>query len=134
VRIAHIVLAKLLQLLWWRFESRFTDICCVYRGLWRSTYVTIRDHLTAPGVEVFPEMVIEVLRARRRVVEIPVNYYNRDLEYDHVRGKHQNVGTFARIVGLLVRRRLADSAIGGASDAARPGETTRPVDERAGVS
>ncbi|MGH7894358.1 MAG: glycosyltransferase, partial [Candidatus Binatia bacterium] len=79
VRAAHIALAMLLQLLWWRRASRFTDICCVYRALWRSTYVAIRDHLTAPGIEVFPEMVIEVLRARRRIIEIPVNYYNRDL-------------------------------------------------------
>ncbi len=108
VRTAHILLAKLLQVLWWRFDSRFTDICCVYRGLWRSTYETIRDNLTSPGVEVFPEMVIEVLRSRRRIVEIPVNYYNRDLEYDYVRGKYQSFATFARIVWLMIRRRLAD--------------------------
>ncbi len=112
VRAAHVVLAKLLQLLWLRFECRFTDICCVYRGLWRSTYATIRDNLSASGVEIFPEMVIEVLRARRRVIEIPVNYYNRDLEYDYVRGKYQNVGTFARVLALLVRKRWQDSAPG----------------------
>ncbi|MBW2386509.1 MAG: glycosyltransferase [Deltaproteobacteria bacterium] len=58
VRIAQVLLAKLLQLLWWRFDSRFTDVGCVYRGLWRSTWVTIRDHLTANGVEVFPEMML----------------------------------------------------------------------------
>ena len=45
VRAAHVVLAKLLQLLWLRFECRFTDICCVYRGLWRSTY---DDHPRQP--------------------------------------------------------------------------------------
>jgi NDP-sugar pyrophosphorylase family protein len=110
VRAAHIVFAKLLQILWWRFESRFTDICCVYRGIWRSTYEAIRGNLESKGVEIFPEMVIEVLRARRRVVEIPVNYYNRDLEYEHVRGRYQSVGTFCRILSLLVRRRLRNSS------------------------
>jgi hypothetical protein len=134
VRWSHVILAKLLQILWWRFESRFTDICCVYRGLWRSTYATIRDNMTAPGIEVFPEMVIEVLRARRRVVEIPINYYNRDLEYDRVRGKHQTVGTFARIVGLLIRRRLADSPLGGSARAARIAAPSPPVDERVRAS
>lgn len=112
VRGAHIVLAKLMQLLWWRFDSRFTDICCVYRGLWRSTYETIRANLSASGVEVFPEMVIEVLRARRRIIEIPINYYNRDLEYDYVRSRYQNVDTFARILRLMLRKRFEDSAIG----------------------
>jgi NDP-sugar pyrophosphorylase family protein len=111
VRAAHILLAKLLQLLWWRFDSRFTDICCVYRGLWRSTYETIRDNLSASGVEVFPEMVIEVLRARRRIIEIPVNYYNRDLEYDYVHSRYQNADTFARILWLMLRKRFADSAV-----------------------
>ena len=134
VRWSHVVLAKLLQILWWRFESRFTDICCVYRGFWRSTYTTIRDNMTAPGIEVFPEMVIEVLRARRRVVEIPINYYNRDLEYDRVRGKHQTVGTFARIVGLLIRRRLADSPLGGSSRPARIAAPAPAVDERVRAS
>ncbi len=108
VRAAHIALAKLLQLLWWRCACRFTDICCVYRGLWRSTYATIRDGLTAPGVEVFPEMVVEVLRARRRIIEIPVNYYNRDLDSLRVHGQYQTVTTFRRVVSLLLRRRLAD--------------------------
>ena len=36
------------------------------------------EQLAAPGVEIFAEMVIEVLRARRRIIEIPINYYNRD--------------------------------------------------------
>jgi dTDP-glucose pyrophosphorylase len=108
VRLAHILLAKLLQLLWWRRECRFSDICCVYRGLWRSTYEAIRDNLTAVDVEIFPEMVIEVLRARRRIIEIPINYYSRDLEYLQVHGRYQTVTTFARVIWLLVRRRLAD--------------------------
>jgi NDP-sugar pyrophosphorylase family protein len=109
VRLAHIVLAKLLQLLWWRLECRFTDICCVYRAIWRSTYATIRDNLTSEGVEIYPEMVIEVLRARRRIIEIPINYYSRDLEYLQVHGRYQTVDTFLRVLGLLLRRRLSDT-------------------------
>jgi NDP-sugar pyrophosphorylase family protein len=111
VRIAHVLLAKLLQVFWWRFDSRFTDVGCVYRGLWRSTWSSIRDHLQAKGVEVFPEMVIEVLRARRRVIEVPVNYYNRDLEFDYVPGRHQSVGTFARVLWLIVSKRFAGSPL-----------------------
>ncbi len=110
VRAAHVVLAKLLQLVWWRFDERFTDICCVYRALWRSTYESIRASLSSPGAEVYPEMVIEVLRARRRIVEIPINYYNRDLQSDYVRSPNQTISMFARVAWLIVRKRCADAA------------------------
>lgn len=110
VRAAHLALAKLLEMLWWRFECRFTDVCCVYRAIWRSTYRTIRGNLTASGVEIIPEMVIEVLRARRRVVEIPINYYNRDLEFPYVRSRYQNAGTFLRILGLMLWKRFGSRA------------------------
>ncbi len=111
VRAAHVVLAKMLELAWWRFESRVTDIACVYRALWRSTYRTIRPQLTATGVEVLPEMVIEVLRAQRRIVEIPITYRNPDVEQPHVRSAYQTPAVFRRIVGLIVRKRLAETAI-----------------------
>jgi len=108
IRAAHILLAKLVEILWWSFECRFTDICCVYRAFWRSTYETVRVNLTTSGVEVFPELVIEALRARKRIVEIPVNYYNRDLESPYVRSKYQSTATFLRILGLILRKRGQD--------------------------
>ncbi len=120
VRTAHIILAKVLEVSWWGLDSRFTDICCVYRGLWRNTYLLIRDQLESPGVEIFPEMVIEVLRARRRVVEIPVNYYNRDLIYPHVRSRYQNLATFARIFSLIVRKRVEELRLALSSEPGKP--------------
>ncbi len=105
-RAAHILLAKLLETLWWRFDSRFTDVACVYRAFWRSTWTLIRDELDSPGVEIFPEMVIEVLRARRRVIEIPVHYCVPSSELEYVPSKYQNAATFLRVVTLLVRKRL----------------------------
>jgi hypothetical protein len=106
VRAAHVALAKLMELLWWRFDCRFTDVCCVYRAVWRSTYTLIRGELRSTGVEILPEMVIEVLRARRRIIEIPVNYSARDREHEYVPSKYQNVGTFLRILGMMLRKRF----------------------------
>ena len=105
-RAANVAIAKLLEILWWRFDSRFTDLNCVYRAFWRSTWTLIRDELTSPGVEIFPEMVIEVLRARRRVIEIPVHYCVRDADLEYVPSKYQNVRTLLRLVGLLLRKRV----------------------------
>src|SRR5439155_20526197 len=106
VRLVHIMLAKLVELLWWRFDCRFTDICCVFRAFWRSTYAPLRAKLTAPGVEIFPELVIEALRARKRIIEVPVNYYNRDLESPYVRSRYQSPAVLARMLALIVRKRL----------------------------
>ncbi len=113
VRAAHVALAKLVELAWWRFEARFTDLGCFYRALWRSTYLTIRPQLTAAGVEVLPEIVIEVLRAQRRIVEIPINYRNPDVEQPRVRSIYQTPAVFRRVLGLIVRKRLADTRLGG---------------------
>jgi len=130
VRAAHIFLAKLAELLWWRFDPRFTDICCVYRGLWRSVYETIRDHLDSPGAEIYPEMVIETLRARRRIIEIPINYYNRDVGQPFVRGRYQSVAMFRRVCALMLRKRLAGVGIGRWSRRARrPPAAVRAVQE-----
>jgi len=109
VRAAHFILAFLLQILWWRFDCRLTDIGCIYRGMWRSTYNSIRDNLTAEDYGVFAEMIVEVLRAHRRVIEIPVNYYNPDPEADFVRRRYQTFGTFFRGVSLMLRKRITDS-------------------------
>lgn len=127
VRAAHIALAKLLELLWWRFDSRFTDVGCIYRAMWRSTYRSIRGELRTTGVEVFTEMMIEVLRARRRVIEIPVNYYNRDIARAHVRSRYQNLGTFFRILSLMLRKRVAPGPLPLPHDAAAalPARTER---------
>jgi dTDP-glucose pyrophosphorylase/ubiquinone/menaquinone biosynthesis C-methylase UbiE len=111
VRAAHVVLAKLLELAWWRFESRISDIACVYRALWRSTYAAIRPQLTSTGVEVVAEMVIEVLRARRRIVEIPITYRNPDVEQPAVRSPHQTPAVFRRVLGLIARKRLGETAL-----------------------
>ena len=109
VRLAHLALTKLLELFWWRLEPRFTDICCVYRGMWAKTYRLIRDQLESPGVEIFPEMIIEVLRARKRVIEVPVNYFSRDMIHPHVRSRYQTPGTFLRVLRLMVRKRFDET-------------------------
>jgi SAM-dependent methyltransferase len=108
IRVVHVLLAKLVELLWWRFESRFSDICCVFRAFWRSTYEGIRPQLTARGVEIFPELVLETLRARRRIIEIPVNYHNRDVEAPYVRSRYQSSVTLWRVLLLIARKRLGD--------------------------
>ncbi len=120
VRAAHVALAKLVEVAWWRFDCRFTDICCVYLATWASTYRAIRGQLSEDGIEVLPEIVIEVLRARRRIIEIPINYRNPTLETKHVYARYQTPGVFLRLVGLIFRKRLRDVAGARAGRAPAP--------------
>ena len=76
-RLANLVVAKLVELLWWGQEPRFTDVGCSYRAVWRDSYYQFRDYLQGTGPEFSPEMMIEAIRSRKRVIEIPVSYFPR---------------------------------------------------------
>jgi dTDP-glucose pyrophosphorylase len=77
VRWANVIVGKLVEALWWTQEPRFTDVGCTYRAIWKDSWLQIRERMQGVGPEFSPEMMIEVLRARGRVIEIPVSYYPR---------------------------------------------------------
>lgn len=77
LRWGNVAVGKLVEALWWSHEPRFTDVGCTYRALWRSTWQAMREHTRDDGPAFSPEMMIEALRAHRRVVEVPVSYHAR---------------------------------------------------------
>jgi dTDP-glucose pyrophosphorylase len=77
LRWGNVFVGKLVQILWWNRESRYTDVGCTYRAIWRTSYEQIRPLLHGAGPEFSPEMMIAVLLCRQRVIEIPVSYYRR---------------------------------------------------------
>ncbi len=103
VRLAHAALGKLMELLWWDREARFTDAGCTFRAFWRSTFDTIEPALSARGPEFSAEMMIACLDARLRVIEIPVNYFNRSTS--QIRA-YRNPQTFWSFLRLIVTRRF----------------------------
>lgn len=104
VRLAHIILAKLLELLCWSFECRFSDVGCTFRAIWTSSFQNLKDNLVSKGPEFSVEMMIEAVRARDRVIEIPVNYFTRS--HSSFR-KYQNFNTFLRMLYMICRRNLS---------------------------
>jgi hypothetical protein len=106
VRLAHVVLAKLLELVWWRYEPRFTDVGCAYRGLWRSTYRLIRPNLCSAGPQYAVEMLVETLKCRKRVIEIPVSFR---LPRKGMRQRDQTLGTFVALLWTILIRRIASA-------------------------
>jgi dTDP-glucose pyrophosphorylase len=77
LRWGNVAVGKIVELLWWGQEPRFTDVGCTYRAIWRDAWRSIRERLHGVGPEFSPEMMIEILRARKRVIEIPVSYHPR---------------------------------------------------------
>jgi UDP-N-acetylglucosamine diphosphorylase / glucose-1-phosphate thymidylyltransferase / UDP-N-acetylgalactosamine diphosphorylase / glucosamine-1-phosphate N-acetyltransferase / galactosamine-1-phosphate N-acetyltransferase len=77
LRWGNIFFGKLIELLWWGQEPRFTDVGCTYRAIWKNSYRKIEPLLSNPGPAFSPEMMIAVLRSRLRVIEIPVSYRQR---------------------------------------------------------
>ncbi len=102
-RSANVLLAKLLELLWWNFEGRFTDVGCTFRAMWATSYTLINDQLQSNGPEFLTEMTIEMLSRRMKIIEIPVNYYNRSVAMN---SKYRNVKTFYRILALMTKKRV----------------------------
>ncbi len=104
IRLAHIVLAKLLEVVWWGYEPRFTDVGCSYRAVWNSTYRLIRSNLRTSGPEYSVEMFLETLKCRKRIIEIPVSF---GVRRKGVKEPDQTLRTFGSILMLIVRRRFS---------------------------
>jgi len=103
VRLTHVVLAKLIEILWVSHRIRLTDVGCTYRALWRDSYLDIRDRLKSPGPEYVLEMDIETLRSRKRLIEVPVSFLNT---HEALAQRHQQAGVFFRMLRTIVRKRL----------------------------
>ena len=103
VRIAHTALGKLVEMLWWDREARFTDTGCTLRAFWRSTWDAIAPDLNAKGPAFSVEMMIACLDTRLRVLEIPVNYFNRSTS--QIRA-YRNPKAFWEFLLLIFKKRF----------------------------
>ncbi len=107
VRWANVIVGKFIEALWWSQEPRFTDVGCTYRAIWRDVYSKIRGRLSGKGPEFAPEMMIEVLRMHRRVIEIPVSYYPRVAgESKHSASFFHLAKTASKMLRIIVRKRF----------------------------
>lgn len=107
LRWGNAALGALVSLLWWNKKSRFTDVGCTYRGIWKNVYQSIRDNLESPGAAFSVEMMIEMLKADMKVKEIPVKYYQRyGGESKHSSTRLENVRTGLQMLSVILRKRL----------------------------
>jgi len=107
LRWGNVMVGKLVELLWWGHEPRFTDVGCTYRAIWKDSYVRIRSQLGRIDAAFSPEMMIEMIRVNGRVIEIPVSYYGRKGgESKHSGSLRHSISTGLKMLGLIFQKRL----------------------------
>lgn len=107
LRWGNVFLGKLIEVLWWNQEPRFTDVGCTYRALWKDAFERIKENLHAKGPEFSPEMMIEILKTKKRVIEIPVSYYRRrGGESKHSKSKIKSFKTGLKMMSLILKKRF----------------------------
>jgi hypothetical protein len=108
LRWGNVFLGKVAEVLWWKQEPRFTDVGCTYRGIWKDVFEQVKDNLHAKGPEFSPEMMVEVLRAKKRIIEIPVSYHRRGGgESKHSKGKLRSFKTGLEMLSLILGKRFS---------------------------
>ena len=116
LRWGNVIVAKLIELLWLYKEPRLTDVGCTYRGIWKSSYLEIRDSLKGAGPEFSPEMIIEAIHHNKRVIEIPITYSGRiGGESKFSKNLLANTRTALRMLKLIFLKRIALWGVLGAS-------------------
>ena len=103
VRLANIIIAKFMELLWWNYECRFSDVGCTFRAFWLDSYRKTAHSMSSKGAEFSVEMIIAFLEQRLRVIEIPVNYRNVSRALN---ARYRNSITFFRFVKLVIKKRF----------------------------
>lgn len=107
LRWGNVLVGKLVEVLWWSVEPRLTDVGCTYRAIWRDAYDKIEPWLVCDDASFSPEMMVEVLRSRLRLVEIPVGYFpRRGGESKHSSSLKHSIGTGLKMLKVILSRRL----------------------------
>jgi glycosyltransferase involved in cell wall biosynthesis len=108
IRIMNVLWAKFLQMLWFLHnETRFTDVGCTYRAIWKKAYHKIQPGLTSEGPDFSPEMMAEALHQRLKIVEIPVKYFQRSGGVSKHSVSYYHLGkTALKMLKTLIRKKF----------------------------
>jgi len=109
LRIANLMVAKFIELLWIKREPRLTDVGCTYRTFWKNEYDEIKHNFIGLGPEFSPEMIIEFIKNNKRVIEIPVSYYARiGGASKYSKNSLAIVRTGLRMISLILKKRISN--------------------------
>ena len=76
LRIGNILVAKMLEYLF--LGPTLSDVGCTYKVISRKAYESIKNNLKVTGSEFQPELMINLILKKYKILEIPVNYLERE--------------------------------------------------------
>ncbi len=76
LRIGNIVVAKILEYMF--LGPTLSDVGCTYKVISREAYQKIKSDLKVIGSEFQPELMINLILKKIKILEIPVNYLERE--------------------------------------------------------
>ena len=96
-----------ISLLWPRNKTLLSDVGCTYRAFWRTKYDKIKKNLTSDNQAFAPELTIECINNGFRVIEIPVNYYPRNMGVSKFSGTYIKSGVTAlKMLKIILQKRF----------------------------
>ena len=87
-------------------KTLLSDVGCTYRAFWRTKYDKIKKNLISDSAAFAPELTIECINNGFRVIEIPVNYYPRNMGVSKFSGTYIKTATTAlkMLRTILIKR------------------------------
>lgn len=76
LRLGNILVAKVLEYLF--LGPTLSDVGCTFKVISRQSYEKIKNNLTVIGSEFQPELMINLILKKVKILEIPVNYLERE--------------------------------------------------------
>jgi hypothetical protein len=96
-----------ISLLWPRNKTLLSDVGCTYRAFWRTKYDKIKKNLISDNQAFAPELTIECINNGFRVIEIPVNYYPRNMGVSKFSGTYIKSGVTAlKMLKIILQKRF----------------------------
>lgn len=97
LRMGNIIVAKMLEYMF--LGPTLSDVGCTYKVISRNSYQKIQHNLTVIGSEFQPELMINLILKKVKILEIPVNYLERE-------GKSKITYNFTSSFGVALKMLL----------------------------
>tara|TARA_B100001093_G_C26846565_1_gene1023063 strand:+ start:2163 stop:2873 length:711 start_codon:yes stop_codon:yes gene_type:complete len=104
LRWGNFLVAKFLELLF--SGPRLSDVGCTYKLLSKEAYNEINEKLSVVGSEFQPELMINLIISKKKIIEIPVNYLKRKGESKITNNFFSTSILAMKMILLIIKLRL----------------------------
>ena len=99
--------ANFISIIWPRNKTLLSDVGCTYRAFWKTKYNKIEKNIVSVNAAFAPELTIEFINKGFRVIEIPVNYYPRNMGVSKLSGTYIKSGVTAlKMLKIILQKRF----------------------------